>query len=186
MQATAYGANCVSVSQGTLNNTGPMTLNAVLGHEICHTLNFDPEFHRAVFATVLLICCGISILSFIFVAAIFLIFLACSFFLSWLGVMAFKGTTKTVKGSFHLFQKSIVILYQAAASVLSRAAEYRCDLYSASLDPSYGLQLAHFLSFADPENHRQLTLSEVLYRTHPPTRLRIARLEEYVNDKTKY
>ena len=34
MQATAYGFNCISVSKGTFDNTDPMTLNAVLGHEI--------------------------------------------------------------------------------------------------------------------------------------------------------
>ena len=32
MQATAYGANCVSVSRGTFDNTDPLTLNAVLCH----------------------------------------------------------------------------------------------------------------------------------------------------------
>ncbi len=184
MQATAYGSNCVSVSRGTLDNTDPMTLNAVLAHEISHTLNFDPEFNRAVFATILLVCGAISVMSFAFMAVIFIVFLVCSFFRSWLGVMAFKGTTKAVGGIFSLFQRGIVVFYRVVASCFSRAAEYRCDLYSASLNRSYGLQLAHFLSFAAPESHRQLTITEALYRTHPPTPRRIARLEAYVNEET--
>ncbi len=180
MQATAYGANCVSVSQGILDNADPMTLNSVLAHEISHTLNGDSEFSRAVFATILMICGAISIVSFALVAAIFLIFLVCSFFRSFLGVMAFKGTTKAVNGVFRLFQKSIVFIYRAVAGCVSRAAEYRSDMYSAQL--GYGLQLAHFLSYAAPESHRQLTLTEALYRTHPATSKRIARLENYISN----
>jgi len=99
--------------------------------------------------------------------------------------MAFKGTSKVTHGIFSLLQKGIVVLYQTVMSVLSRSAEYRCDLYSASLDRSYGLQLAHFLTYAAPETNRQLTLTEALYRTHPPTPKRVARLEAYVNSANR-
>lgn len=182
LQATAYGANCVSVSRGTFDNTDPLTLNAVLGHEISHTLNLDAEFSRAVFSAILLLCGALSVMSFAFMAVIFLMFLVCSFFRSWLGVVAFRGTTKVVSGIFSLLQKGIVVIYRAVASGLSRAAEYRSDLYSARL--GYGLQLAHFLSYAAVESNRQLTLTEALYRTHPATPKRVARLEAYVNDET--
>lgn len=182
MQATAYGANCVSVSRGAFDNTDPLTLNAVLGHEISHTLNLDAEFSRAVFSAILLLCGVLSVMSFAFMAVIFLVFLVCSFFRSWLGVVAFRGTTKAVGGIFSLFQKGIIVSYRAVASGLSRAAEYRSDLYSAQL--GYGLQLANFLSYSAIESNRQLTLTEALYRTHPPTPKRVARLEAFVNDTT--
>ena len=181
LQATAYGANCVSISIGAFDNTDSLTLNAVLGHEISHTLNLDAEFSRAVFSAILLLCGMLSVMSFAFIAVIFLVFLVCSFFRSWLGVVVFKGTTKVVGGIFSLFQKGIVVLYRAVASGLSRAAEYRSDLYSAQL--GYGLQLAHFLSYAAVESSRQLTLTEALYRTHPATPKRVARLEAYVSDE---
>ena len=181
LQATAYGANCVSISRGAFDNTDSLTLNAVLGHEISHTLNLDAEFSRAVFSAILLLCGMLSVMSFAFIAVIFLVFLVCSFFRSWLGVVVFKGTTKVVGGIFSLFQKGIVVLYRAVASGLSRAAEDRSDLYSAQL--GYGLQLAHFLSYAAVESSRQLTLTEALYRTHPATPKRVARLEAYVSDE---
>ena len=180
MQATAYGANCISVSRGALDQTDPLTLNAILAHEISHALNLDAEFNRAVFATILLICVAVSVVSFAFMAVLFLIFLLCRLFQSWLGVMAFRGTTKAVGGIFHLFQKGIVVLYRVAANCVSRAAEYRADRYSAQL--GYGLQLAHFLSCAAPESNRQLTLTEILYRTHPATPKRVARLEAYTSE----
>lgn len=146
MQATAYGFNCISVSKGTFDNTDPMTLNAVLGHEISHTLHLDAEFSRAVFATILLACGTISVMSFVFMVIIFLIFFVCSLFRSWLGVMAFKGTTKVVGGMFQLFQKGLVVIYRTVAGCVNRAAEFRCDRYAAQL--GYGVQLAHFLSYA--------------------------------------
>lgn len=177
MQATTYGANCVSVSKGAFDNADPLTLNAILGHEISHALNLDAECSRAVFATILLVCGAVSVMSVAFMIMLFVFFLICSFFRSWLGVMAFRGTTKAVGGIFSLFQKGIVVIYRAIASCVSRAAEYRADLYSAQL--GYGLQLAHFLAYMAPEPDRRLTLTEALYRSHPAIPKRVARLEAF-------
>ena len=187
-QAAAYGANCVSVSAGTLRNSDPLTLNAVLAHEISHILNYDAEFSRAVLATIFLLTGAISIVSFTFVAVILIIFLACNCFKSWFGVMAFKGTTKAVHGFFGFLQTMIVVVYKAVSNLLNRSVEYRCDRYSASLDSSYGLQLANFLSRGAVESgisYRQLSLTEALYRSHPPTPKRIAKLEAYVSENAR-
>lgn len=178
MNAAAYGFNCISVTRGTFDNVDPITLNAVLGHEISHILNWDPEFNRAVFCSVTLLVGALSVLSFAAMAVVFLIFLALSCFRSWLGVMAFQGTTKAIGGLFGLLQRGIVMLYRSFLSLVSRHAEYRSDRYSCRL--GYGVQLAHFLAVAEPVSPRQLTLAEAMYRSHPPTPKRIARLEQQV------
>lgn len=175
MNATAYGCNCVSVTQGTLNNVDPITLNAVLAHEVSHIINFDAEFQRAVFCTVTLLIAALSFVSFAVMIFVFILFLVLSFFRSWLGLIAFRGTTKLVSGVFGVIQRSIVMIYRSLLALASRHAEYRCDLYACSL--GYGIQLAHFLSLAEPYSQSQLTLTEALYRSHPPTPKRIARLE---------
>lgn len=182
MNATAYGGNCVSVTNGTFSNADPVTLNAVLGHEISHILNFDAESNRAVFCSITLLVGAISVMSAVSMVIIFLIFLGCSCFSSWLGVLAYRGTTKAVGGIFSLFQRGIVLMYHALLSLASRHAEYRSDLYSANL--GYGIQLAHFLEIAAPESRCRMTLTEALYRSHPPTPKRIARLEEYISSET--
>ena len=43
LNATAYGAGCISVTRGTLNSADPLALNGVLAHEISHTLHRDAE-----------------------------------------------------------------------------------------------------------------------------------------------
>ena len=176
MNATAYGFNCVSVTRGTFDNADPITLNAVLAHEVSHILNFDAEFNRAVFCSVTLLIGMLSVMSFATMAIVFLVFLVLSCFRSWLGVMAFQGTTKVVGGLFGLLQRVIVVIYRSLLSLASRHAEYRSDKYSCML--GYGVQLSHFLALAEPNNHRQLTLTETMYRSHPPTPKRIARLEK--------
>lgn len=183
MNATAYGGNCVSVTNGTFSNADPVTLNAVLGHEISHILNFDAESNRAVFCSITLLVGAISVMSAVSMVIIFLIFLGCSCFSSWLGVLAYRGTTKAVGGIFSLLQRGIVLMYHALLSLACRHAEYRSDLYSASL--GYGIQLAHFLEIAAPESRCRMTLTEALYRSHPPTPKRIARLEEYFSSETR-
>lgn len=175
MNATAYGSNCISITSGAFNNADPITINAVLAHEVSHILNCDPEFNRAVFCSVTLLIAAISIISFATMVLIFLVFLLFSCFRSWLGFMAFRGTTKAVGGIFGLLQRGIVTIYRSLLSLASRHAEYRSDKYSCEL--GYGLQLSHFLALAEPANQRQLTLTEAMYRSHPPTEKRIARLE---------
>lgn len=176
LNATAYGCNCVSVTRGTLENSDPMTLNAVLAHEISHTLNFDPECSRAVFCTVTLLLGALSVMSFAAVAIVFIVFLICGFLSSYLGFWAYHGTSKAVTGIFTLLQNIVVITYKTLLGVASRQAEYRSDAYACKL--GYGIQLSYFLTMAEPTSHRQFTLTEALYRSHPPTPKRLARIEQ--------
>lgn len=175
MNATCYGIRCISVTRATLENADPVTINAVLGHEISHLLHCDAEFNRAVFCSVTLLVVVLSIVSFAAVACIFLIFLLLRCFRSWLGIMAYRGSTRIVKGYFRFLQYGAVAGYRLFIGIVSRRAEYRSDRYSCDL--GYGLALCHFLSLTEPNGQRQLTLTEAMYRSHPPTPKRIARLE---------
>ncbi len=179
MNATAYGNNCVSVTQGMLNNADPITLTAVLAHETSHLISYDPEFNRLVFASVTLLIASLSILSAAVAVVVFLIFLLLNCFRSWLGVLAFKGTTKITTGIFSLIQRCIVAVYRVVLGLVSRHAEYRCDCYSCSL--GYGPQLAHFLSMTEASDLRTMTLADAIYRSHPPAPKRIARLEKQLH-----
>ena len=181
MNATAYGCNCVSVTRGTLENTDLLTMEAVLAHEVSHTLSYDPEFNRAVFCFVTLLVLLLSIVSFAATVIVFLIFLIFSGFRSWLSVIAFQGTNKAVGGLFGLLQRGIVVLYRTVLGIVSRSAEYRCDHYACAL--GYGVQLQYFLQITESDQPHQMTLTEVLYRSHPPTVRRLERLEQQIQDR---
>ena len=183
MNATAYGFDCVSVTSGTFDNTDPVTLLSVLAHEASHIQSLDPEFNRVVFCSVTLVVAALSVMSFTAMVIIFLVFLALTWFRSLLGVLAFQGTTRVVGGVFGLLQRGFVVVYRSLLSFASRHAEYRSDKFSYML--GYGVQLSQFLSIIEPTHQRQLTLTEALYRSHPPTAKRIARLESYLcNEKS--
>lgn len=183
LQASSYGACCISVTRGILSCTDPVTLNAVLAHEISHALNFDAEFRRAVFCSLILLLGAFSVISAIVVFAIFLIFLLFRGFCHWLGIVIFQKMKKASGGIFRLIQKMIVGLYHFLIGLASRHAEYRSDKYSCML--GYGLQLAYFLRIADRDSHQQLTWGDILYRSHPPIQKRIARLEKYYKYKSE-
>ena len=97
MNATAYGFNCVSVTRGTFDNADPITLNAVLAHEVSHILNFDAEFNRAVFCSVTLLVGALSVMSFAMVAIIFLIFPCSELFPLLAGCYGLSGNYKSCR-----------------------------------------------------------------------------------------
>ena len=178
MNAAAYGCNCISVTRGAFDRADAVTLKGILAHEISHIRNSDAEFNRAVFCSVTLLIAAMSVMSFSVIAVIFIAFLILSFFgcfRSWLGLILFRGTTKVVGGIFGMLQRGIIVIYRLLLSLASRHAEYRADKYACTL--GYGLQLAHFLSLTQPGDRRPLTLTEAMYRSHPPVEKRIARLE---------
>lgn len=179
LQATAYGFGCVSVTRGTLDNTDPVTLNAVLAHEVSHILNYDPELSRALLGSIVLLMAAIGVASAAMAVVLFVLFLLLGAFRSFFGVVAFRGTSKVSGGFFRLLQKAVVVIYQTLTAFVSRRAEYRCDRYAYEL--GYGLQLSHFLSLLSGGDSPSMTISAALYRSHPPTEKRIARIEEYIS-----
>ena len=179
MQATAYGANCISISRGMIENADPMTLNAVLAHEVSHILNFDAEFNRALLCSIMVVIAVISIVSATLVVVLFVVFLLLGAFKSFFGFIAFRGTRSVTGGLFRLLQKGIVILYRTLTAIAIRQEEYRCDQYAYEL--GYGIQLLQFLSLFSGSDQTPMTLQDALYRSHPTTEKRIARLEEYLS-----
>jgi Zn-dependent protease with chaperone function len=176
LNAHAYGGNCVSVNLGTLNSTDLDTLKAVLAHEISHTVNCDTAFTRALFCSVNLLVRALSLLSFVLVIIAYLFLLILRLFRLRLGALIFSGTATGLRRMISLTQRSILWLYRTVISIVRRKAEYRCDKYAGTL--GYGNQLAHFLAMAESGGRQKLTLTQILYRSHPPTKKRIARLKK--------
>ena len=175
LNASAYGHNCIAVTEGTFEASDDPMLCAVLCHEISHTLRMDPEVSRAVIASVTLMMAALSLASAASVAVLFLLFLVFRCFGCCLGYLAFRGLSRFTGGAFRLIQRGVVLLYQGVLGMACRHAEYQCDAFACRM--GYGVPLSLFLSLIQEEPPSK-GLGGLLYCSHPPLRLRIARLEE--------
>lgn len=180
INAYSYGAKHIAVTRAALNTCDDMTLNAVLAHEVSHSLHLDAVFHRVILANTTVVIAVLAASSAVSVAFIFILFLLFGLLGSRCGafsMLAFSGLTKGVKGFFGILQRMVLFIYQTVMGLVSRGCEYRADRYSAEL--GYGFQLKYFLErFVVQEDHRQRKLSEILYDSHPDPTKRIYRIEE--------
>lgn len=182
INAYSYGIRNISVTQGALNCCDDGMLCAVLSHEVAHTLNLDAVWNRLVFANVTLILASLIIITFVSLTSIWLLFtLLCVLGIcrGIFSIFMFKGVNTLVKGYFTGLQFIVVTIYQAVMAAVSRHSEFRADRYAVEL--GYGIQLVSFLErFAVVSTEeRQLSLSEVLYATHPPAQTRLLKIEGY-------
>lgn len=181
INAYAYGFNNVAISRAALNACDDMTLNAVLGHEISHIICVDAVFHRIIFASVTVGILGLTLMSFVSVSIVWMIFLALCIFGVCGGVFSmlfFQGLSRFIKEIFIVLQHIVLFVYQTVMGIVSRSCEFRADKYAVEL--GYGPQLSYFLTrFIEGQEYRQKTLSEILYSSHPATCKRVQRIEQY-------
>ena len=180
INAYAYGIRNISVTKATLDATDPMTLAAVLGHEVCHTLSLDALRSRLIFANIMVVMAGLSLGSMIFTAVLWLVLAIPAMFSrsGCLGIMAANGITRLMQALTTGTQRILVAVYQALMGIASRRAEFRADAFSAQ-QLGYGPQLAYFLErFIAPLDSGKTTLREILYATHPEPHKRIERIQQ--------
>lgn len=179
INAYAYGVKNIAITQGALNCCDDGMLCAVLSHEVAHTLNLDAVWHRLIFANITLILASFIVITCVTLTALWLIFILLCVLGICGGVFSlfmFKGINTLVKGYFTSLQYLVITIYQAVMAAISRRSEFRADHFAVEL--GYGLELKSFLErFVIGTERRQLSLSEVLYATHPPTQTRLLKIE---------
>ncbi len=179
INAYSFGLHNIAVTQGVLKINDQFTLNAILAHEISHSLCMDAVFKRIIFANITAIMLGITLFSFavtFFVWGIFLVMCMLGVCGGIVSLFFASGLSKTAKGLFRLLQYAVLFIYQTVLGIVSREFEYRADMYACIL--GYEPQLKHFLTmYAAPQERRQKTLTELLYASHPPAYKRIMKME---------
>lgn len=183
VNAYAYGMHNIAITQGALETCDEVMLAAVMSHEIAHVLSMDAFFHRIIFANVVLAVIGLAVSCFAVTGGLWLlfgIFCLVGICRGCISIFFFSGISKMIKGIFELLQKFVLFIYQAVMGIVSRGNEFRADRYACSL--GYGTQLKYFLSrFVSEQGGR--TIRDILYASHPDTYKRIARIEQYREDK---
>ena len=176
----AYGFNNVSITRGALESCDELTLCGILSHEASHILCLDSVFNRIIFGDITAVILCLMVVSFASVAAIWLVFFIlalCGICRSFLSIFITSTLSKGVKAFFEVIQRCSLVIYQIAISAVSRQFEYRAD--QLAVDLGFGVQLSYFLSrFADHQDGRIRSLSEILYASHPATHLRIEKIKQ--------
>lgn len=182
INAFSYGRS-IAVTQGTLRVADPLMLNAILAHELCHSICLDAFWNRMIFANITAIMLGITVVSVIATSFLWIVFLGMCILGVCGGVFAFfctSGIAKAIKGVFRLLQRMVLAIYRIAMGILSKRCELRADNMACQL--GYGMQLKYFLQiYLAPQNVQQRSIRELIYDSHPDTYKRIARIDKNIN-----
>lgn len=176
----AYGFYNVSITRGALEACDELTLCGILSHEASHILCLDSVFNRIIFGDITAVILGLMFVSFASVVAIWIVFFVlalCGICRGFLSVFITSTLSKGVKAFFEVIQHCSLVIYQITIAAVSRQFEYRAD--QLAVDLGFGVQLSYFLSrFADHQDGRMRSLSEILYASHPATHLRIEKIKQ--------
>lgn len=182
INAFSYGRN-IAITQGALRVADGLTLNAILAHELCHSICLDAFWNRMAFANVTAIMLGTTVSAFVVTSFLWIVFLGmCALGLCG-GVAALfcaSGISKAIKGAFHLLQRMVLAIYQITMGILSKRCELRADNMACQL--GYSAQLKYFLqTYMASQNAPRRSIRDALYDSHPDTYKRIARIDKNIN-----
>lgn len=180
INAMAYGTKSISFTRGAIESCDEMTLCALLGHEISHTIFWDAIFNRIIFGDITIVIVGLMLISFVSISLVWIVFVIlalCGICRGFISVYLTSGLSKGVKALFEIIQYGVLFVYQAIMAAVSRSFEYRAD--QLPVDIGLGNQLAYFLNrFATVQGNQMRSLSEILYATHPAAYLRVQKINE--------
>lgn len=189
INAFAIGLKTIAVHQGMLvNNIYDEEIAAILGHEFAHIANGDT------FCTILAVQSN-TIVSVFRVIFLFMMTVAAKI-IGFCVALAFKtkqgaenGFTiadSCVMGISWLIDK-VVLMFVFISVIIAqysrRQHELAADDFTARL--GYGQEMIHFFQrYGGSNNMGKLSLSQLLYGTHPSVQIRISNLQSSINSNT--
>lgn len=192
--AFAIGRKTVAVTTGGLRNAAYREqLKGILGHEFGHLAHKDTDLTLLITVGNLIVTAAITILKFIITVAT-LLFNAMATIVGWFShgdrdhtICIFFIKLGTSIASFlslifiNLFMRVWTKIGQLLVMKGSRENEYEADAFSCSL--GYGRELySFFQTFCGEE---EVSTIGVLVSTHPPTSLRMERIQAILNEQER-
>ena len=169
--------NHIIFTEGMMQESD-MVLQAVIVHELGHTLHYDSYFSSLLQCnlfcfTGLFLLSQFGVLLFVGVLLFFVFCIAFGGF----AAMAITGLfTKIVRGFCNLFLKLAIMLHNLFAALLFRQQEYAADALTVPLGCSTAMK--YFLEDLEQSEPVQLNFTEQLLSDHPSNYARIAKLEQ--------
>ncbi|MGN0362503.1 MAG: M48 family metalloprotease [Bilifractor sp.] len=175
--AYSYGRS-IAVTKGMITNCDSMMLAAILLHELSHKRRGDARMARICFGSLWLMLAAF----FITQAALLLttgviFFIVLLFGGGLLLLLLFHLTVRGVKFICHALSEAVIFLFRMIGGVLSRHAEFCADRFSCR--NGYGQQLIQVLRLL-PADNENLTLTDLLYASHPSSEKRILKINQYL------
>ncbi len=187
INAFAIGLRTIAVHRGMLvNNIYDNEIAAILGHEFAHIANGDTFCTILAFQSNVIVSVFRTIFSFLMmVTAKIIAFCAALFFETARGAEnAFTAVDACVRGISWLIDKVVLILVYISVIIAQysrRQHELAADSYSAKL--GYGQPMIHFFQRFEGVDitSNMLSISHLLYGTHPSMQIRISNLQNSIN-----
>lgn len=169
--------NRIILTKGMMQEND-MVLQAVLIHELGHTLHYDSYFSyilqfNIICFTGLFLLSEFGVLLFI---GVLLFFVFCIAFGGFAAITITGLFTKIVRGFCNLFLKVAIMLHHFFAAFLFRQQEYAADALTVPLGCSTAMK--YFLEDLEQSEPVQLNFTEQLLSDHPNNYARIAKLEQ--------
>lgn len=174
----------ITVTRGLMEENDSV-IQAVLSHELAHTLHYDAYFSALLQVNILAACCIFLIVEFgavlIFGFLLFILLcMACSRF----AAITITGIiTKLIRGFSRLFLRVLVLLHSIVAAIFFRQQEYSADSFTVKLGTSLPMKL--FLEDLAQTEGVEVSLMERLLSDHPDPYARIANIEKTESQATQ-
>ena len=176
--------NKITITRGLMEENDSV-IQAVLSHELAHTLHYDSYFSVLLQVNILAVCCIFLVVEFgvvlIFGLLVFILLcMACSRF----AAITITGLlTKLIRGFSRLFLRMLVLLHSIVVAVFFRQQEYSADSFTVKLGTSLPMKL--FLEDIAQTEGVEMNLTERLLSDHPDPYSRIANIEKTESQATQ-
>ncbi len=182
LNAFACGPNTIGINVGLLTYCKDEEIAAVLAHEFAHIVHFD--------TTITTICVQsnwvANLIKTIFCIGINISGRVISFFIGFVSEEQFMSDifimiTKLVNWVFNLYISAIYSIGFIASMASCRQQEFAADNYAAELGLAHPLINMFQKLPAESFTSSQIDIAHLLYGTHPKTKDRVARLQNYID-----
>lgn len=181
INAYSFGRKSIAITRGAMS-LDPHLIEAVLSHEVGHSINADMFFYRFLFGNLISFIILLGIWNAFILGVVIIIGLIIILFsalrLNFVTYQISSWVIGLLKKILEMIQTIVLYIGQAIIAIVSRRCEYNADDFSYSL--GYGNYLCMFLSkyAINYEAFKPRTIFEVIYASHPEPEQRINRLKE--------
>lgn len=179
INAYSLGRKTIGITTGAMNSLDSHIIEAVISHEIGHSINGDMFLYRFLFGNLVAAMLVIGLWNAVFIGVIvfigILLFAFTGMRYNYIAYHISSAILNIVRKIMAAIKNILFKVGEAIIAVISRKSEYKADEFAFLL--GYGKYLCIFLEKYDtPISFKPRSIIELVYSTHPDNYKRIQRL----------